>query len=285
MKNIHIDTILNSIQELPPMPAVINKLLSIVGDPESSVNEIIQVIKFDEALVAKVLKVANSTVYNRSIKKIGTIEDALVRLGNNNLLNVIMAGTCSGYFNITGEGYGVDRAELWRNAIAASLLSARIADKIGFKDKNTLFAACMLHDIGKVILDTYIKENAIQVDLIVNKHSTEFNEVEQNLFGVNHAEVGAKIVESWDFPEDIKSAILFHHNPEKSEKHKDLVYIVSLCDILCLMAGIGIGLDGLNYKVNQDILDRFNLSNIDIQKYLIDIVEDLKKTEEWLKNS
>ncbi len=275
--------ILDNLEDVPPIPSIVLKVLSITRDPDASVKDLARVIKIDETLTFKVLKMANSTFYNPSGRNITTIDDAMVKLGNNALINIVVAQSCSSAFQKAGEGYELQRGELWKHSIACALLSQRLADKTGFKDRDLLFTACIIHDIGKTLLDAFTSLRKTELTNLIDNGLITFTQAEIEILGFSHPEVGGRILEKWKFPESIVAAVRHHHDPSKApEAHRRLVYHVYLSDLLCLMMGIGLGLDGLSYECKDEVLDMFSLTETDIQTLMVDLAGELEKAEEWI---
>jgi putative nucleotidyltransferase with HDIG domain len=236
-------------------------------------------------LTFRVLRLANSAYYRRGDVEITSIGEALVRLGNNALINMVIAESCSRYFNAAGEGYDLKRGELWRHSIACALVSQRLADKTGFKDREMLFTACIMHDMGKTLQDDFVNRKKQDIIHRLKDSGVTFTQAEMEVLGYSHAEIGARVLEKWEFPEDIVSAVRYHHEPSRTVKNKKLVYHVYLSDIICLMMGIGLGLGGLSYESQKEVFDLFSLSEADVQMLFVNLIEEMAKAEDWLRMS
>jgi putative nucleotidyltransferase with HDIG domain len=281
--NTTIQGILNSLEKVPPIPSIVLKVLQITRDPDSTHKDLARVIKIDETLTFKVLKMANSAFYNPSGREIATIDEAMIKLGHNALINIVVAEGCSSSFQKAGSGYELQRGELWRHSIACALISQRLANKTGFKDKDVLFTACIIHDIGKTLLDAFSKLRKAELVNLIDNGVIAFTQAEIEVLGFSHPEVGGRILEKWKFPEAIVQAVRHHHDPSKApDNYKELVYHVYLSDLLCLMMGIGLGLDGLSYECKDEVLELLSLSETDIQLLLVNLIDELEKAEEWI---
>ncbi len=278
-----MNSLLEQLDKLPPMPAVALKVLAIVRKPETTVKDIMEVIRLDEMLTMRVLKMANSAYYNRNSMRIATLEEALTRLGNNALVNLVLADSCQPYFGNAGEGYDLRRGELWRHSVACALLSQRLADKSGLPHREQLFTACILHDIGKTLLDSYVKERRDDLRKAASSGVTSFTKAEMEVFGMSHAELGARVLEKWEFPLEIVSAVRYHHEPDRAVNVRRMAFHVYMSDLLCLMVGIGLGLDGLNYESQAEAFSQFNFSEAELQRLLAGLLEELEKAEEFLR--
>jgi putative nucleotidyltransferase with HDIG domain len=270
---ISIGKILKRIDKLPPFPEVYRKAMQLLQDPEISVDKLIQVIQYDQAITANVLRMCNSAYYRQSKRKIHSLREGLVLLGNDQLKEIISRSTMVQFYQKENKGYDLGRGELWKSAIASALISQIICKMIGRPEDSGIFTTTLLHDIGKVVLNDFVWEENQRIFQLVQEKGYSFEEAEQNILGMDHAEVGAKIAELWHFPEDMICAIRLHHTPETAPEDDLITPIVYLADVTTLMMGIGVGSDGLSYRAKEGIMKRFALTSRDLEKIMIDFYE------------
>ncbi|OGJ86508.1 MAG: hypothetical protein A2268_02345 [Candidatus Raymondbacteria bacterium RifOxyA12_full_50_37] len=278
-----LEKILQNIEKVPPLPSIVMKILSVMRNPEPSIKNIIAVVQLDEVLTFRVIRMANSAYYKRSGEDVRTVGEALIRLGNNTLINMVIAESCSQYYESAGTGYDLKRGELWRHSIATALVSQKLAEKTQFEHKEALFTSCIMHDVGKTLLDSYMSTKRAEILSKLALGTVTFTQAEMEIMGFSHGEIGARLLERWGFPQDMISAVRHHHEPERALSGKKLAYHVYLSDVICLMMGIGLDLGGLSYTAQKDIFDMFNLSEADVQMLFIYLVEELAKTEEMIR--
>lgn len=230
--------VLKSIDQLPPLPEVSQKILQLVNDPESSASDIVTVVRHDQSITANVLRLCNSAYFGFKCR-IDSLVEAIVLIGQNQLAELVMISSCIHLFRNEHKGYNMKKGELWRHAIACALLSQIILKKMGFAPDHGLYTAALLHDIGKVILDNHMKDKYQQVIGRIREANVPFHAAEQETLGIDHAEVGAQIMEAWNLPDNIVRGIRMHHRPEARPGSKDFSSIIHLCDLLSLHKGIG----------------------------------------------
>ncbi|MCI0469809.1 MAG: HDOD domain-containing protein, partial [Nitrospirae bacterium] len=161
-------TITKDIKELPPLPEVAQKVFSLLNDPKSNVQDMVKVIQLDQAMTANILKLCNSAYFGLK-RKISSLQEALVLLGQKNLHEIIMTDNSGKYYQRAGAGYSLGKGELWRHSVACALLSQILVRKTGLPEDPFLFTAALLHDIGKVILSTYVKTEYDQIIRLVKE--------------------------------------------------------------------------------------------------------------------
>jgi putative nucleotidyltransferase with HDIG domain len=270
---ISIENILKKIKNLPPFPEVYRKAIQLLQDPEISVDKLIEVIQYDQAITANVLRMCNSAYYRPSKKKIHSLREGLVLLGNKQLKEIISRSTIVKFYQNESKGYDLGRGELWKSAISSALISQLICKLIGKAEYSAIFTTTLLHDIGKVILNDFVWEENQRIFQLVQAKGYSFEEAEKKILGIDHAEVGAKIAELWHFPEDMIRAIRLHHTPEIAPEDDNMTPIVYLSDVITLTMGIGVGSDGLCYRANESIMKRFAVTSRDLQKIMMDFYE------------
>jgi len=277
-----VDRILKSITTLPAFPATGNKVAQLLSKPDYSVAEIANVIKLDPSITANILKMANS-VYFGSRQKISTINDAVVHLGQKNLLRAIQTAGVSKYYKKGAGGYYDKATDLWEHSVAVALMSQIISKKITGEEDTTLYTAALLHDVGKIIMGEFVRDSLAKICALVSTQRVSFVEAEQFVIGINHAELGGKIAAYWNFPVEIREAISFHHRPDLLEKEEKMMpWIVYMADQACLMLGLGGGIDGLSYRAVDQVLKKFNLRMKDLEMSMVLLTDDLNRARELI---
>jgi putative nucleotidyltransferase with HDIG domain len=261
--------ILKSIQTLPPFPATIQKVMALAGDPDSSLTELVAVVRFDQAITANILRICNSAYFGLR-RPVDNVNDAIMHMGKKNVLRAVMASGLSRYFRTT-KGYDVKGGDLWEHAVAVALMSQICAARLSRPDDPRLFTAGVLHDIGKMVLGEFVHESWQKIQDLVEKQRYSFLEAEEEVIGVNHAELGGEIALIWKFPDEILKAIAFHHRPDLLADDDAVPWIVYLSNQVCHIMGIGVGTDALAYRSVGDVAGRFQLKQRDLENMMAEL--------------
>ena len=252
---------LELIDTLRPFPMTILRINHLLSDPFYSMNKLVDLIRYDAALTAYILKMANSPYFGTR-EKFSSIRQAVSYLGANEVQKMLFLHSVKPYFSGKQLSYEAEDGELWRSSIAGGMLAEIIAESLGYKDPQIAFTASLLRDIGKIVFSKIIAEHPEKRKELLLIENKSFDEREQLLFGITHPKIGASLLSRWKFSDQLIDAVMYHHDPFKSSL--ETTRIVALSDILGMLAGITTALDGLNYKSN-NLQKEFNLSqqNID----------------------
>lgn len=271
--------IISRVGTLPPLPDTAVKLMEVINDPSSSVDEIVEVIRYDQAVTADVLKLCNSAYFGLS-RNITSLNEAMLRLGTVKVLQLVMSVHTSSILANEQRGYGLDPGVLWRHSVAVALAASIVAQKINLTNVNLVFTGGLLHDIGKVVLNEYVAEEFGKILGLVKENRLSFVEAEHQVLGYSHQEIGGKIARMWKLPDPIVRCIRYHHDPGDLETPDPLIDAVYLANCVCLMLGIGLGEDGLYYRADETVLERNHLNERDLEDVGAQTVVDLQRVEE-----
>lgn len=258
--------IINKMQDIKSFPQFVMETMRKLNDPESNAADVAKSLSRDEGLVLRILKLANSGAYGMS-RTISNISEAIALLGYKSVSNIVLAATVYSAMDKGLTGYALDRGELWRHSLMVAYTSREIAkktEKVGTEDA---YVGGLLHDIGKVILNDYVRFGyGIIVKMVEEKH-IPFTQAEVNVLGFDHAEIGEIMIKKWGMPEAYRVAVAYHHKPNELPKDKleyqPLLDVVTVANTICLMLGIGLGADGLQSYIFPEPLERLGITNFE----------------------
>lgn len=205
------DAVLKGVRSLPSLPTVVVELLQSIDDDDADTQELAEKLARDQALAAKVLRVANSSFYGLQ-GKVESIGDAIVVLGLQGLRTLATAAAVTGTFAAGGEG-AHDLRSFWRHSVAVALCAKEIARQRHMNEGNA-FAAGLLHDIGRLALAACFPRHVAAVAAEREAHDDSLLAAERRLLGIDHAEIGQMLTEYWRFPTILSQAIGTHHVPD-----------------------------------------------------------------------
>lgn len=249
------DQVLNEIENIPAIPQSLNKLITLCNNPDSNINLISAEIEKDPALSADLLKLSNSSFFITR-NKAKTVLEAVKIVGLKNIRNMLYV---SGVNKIMNSKYGKAQ-QIWDHSAKCSFVAKTIAVDFSKPRLSDLAATGgLLHDIGKLVLLTLDKQVMSKMEqLKINQNNSIL--IEEMSVGISHAEIGARLLRTWKFPEELINIVQYHHKPLLAPMdYMELVEIVYLANMFLDI------MDGKSsfYMINQNILKNFKLNNID----------------------
>ena len=213
--------LIDKIKDIPAMPNVIVKALGIIKDDQSGTKELGEIMAYDQALTAQVLKLVNSAYYGFA-QEITSVSKALALLGMSQTKNIII--TVAMKPMLTSHG----GKEMWKHSLRCAVACETLAEKIDLTDSSDAFTMGFLHDIGKIVLNISNPAAYRQVRDMV-KYGTDIIEAENEIFQTNHAELGFLLAKKWKLSVMLANCIKYHHDPMSSSMPEvaTLVYLAN----------------------------------------------------------
>ncbi len=276
-----LEYVVNKAGELPALPQVAAKVLHLTNNPDSTIDEISRLITTDQVLTARILRLANSAYYGFT-RKISSVSEALVILGLSVTRTLILASSVAKVMNKEVAGYALGKGELWKHSIVSAVAARTLANKVGYPDEEKAFTAGLMHDIGKIVMNTYIGPQIQKVVAMVESQKIPFMTAEEKILGFNHAQVGGRIARKWNLPEELAEAIYFHHEPHLADKDPKLTAIAHVADAACMVMGVGIGGDGLLYPVEDQALQILKVDIHVFDQLIAEVADHVHNNEDSL---
>lgn len=219
------------ISDLPTIPAIVSKVVSLLDNQESPPDDIADLILSDQVLAARVIRVVNSPLY-RTNNPIVSVKRALLFLGFKSVREMILTSYFVEGFKEKNQPF--DMKMFWIHSFSVGAISRRIAMLVDYPDSEKAYLVGILHDIGKVFLGHYCKEEYGQMLTSISNTSHTTYEAEYEFFGTTHCEVGLCLAQRWNFPSVYCDVISHHHTSEKAIEDPLLTAMVALADFYCL---------------------------------------------------
>jgi HD-like signal output (HDOD) protein len=271
-----VKTIIN----LPALPSIAMEIVEMVDNPRTSASQLGRVISSDQALTAKVLKIANSPFYGFP-KKISTIDFAIIVLGFDALKEIVISLSLVSSLQKKSDAY-FDSKIFWDHAISTGVIARKIARDLGYRVSGEVFVGGLLHDVGVSVIHRYFNGEFRRIVGIARESDLTFAEAEESVLGVTHAEIGSWLAERWNLPDHLAEAILCHNTPSKAEMNPELVSIIHCADNMAArISGETVEFDkGIEFEAGA--LERLQLSDpqvLDgfIKKYAEAVDTDIKE--------
>lgn len=278
-----IQSIIQNVEELPSLPDVVSKIINMVNDPNVSFKQVSDEISKDQAVTANILKLCNSAYFSKG-KEISSIDRAIVILGLKEVKDIVVIATTKTVLNRIIAGYDLGRGELWKHGVAVAMLAKKIAVESNQKAiADIAFTGGIIHDVGKTVLSLFVQNTFKDILAAVTDRNITFQEAEKMIMGFDHQQIGEQVTMKWKFPKVLQSIVRFHHEPMSApQEHIKMVSIVHIANTLCLMAGIGIGSDGLYHELSTDAVAQLALKDAQLERFYSEIPELMKQANDIL---
>lgn len=277
------EEVMRRITKIPDLPPSCVELLKKIREEQSGIDDVVRIIELDPGLSTNLLRLANSASMGGSAK-IESVRNAAVRLGKKNIMRMVLEVTISPLIGKEIKGYGLSAKEYWLHSIAVSIGSRESAQLLGVRPAPAAETAALLHDIGKVVLGTFLEQDAEQVIHSAVSNNIPFEVAEEEIIGISHPEAGAILLEEWNLPESLVSAARWHHDPDQADEN-NTVDMIHIADFLSISAGLGLGRDGLSYHISNRAFDKFGLTDSKSEQIISEIITGLDRIDSKLKDA
>ncbi|GAP22488.1 HDOD domain-containing protein [Leptolinea tardivitalis] len=226
-----VKKILHSIELMRPIPMVITRILRSLDEPGSSAGYVSEIVGLDQALAANVLQAANSAFLGYG-PSCATLKEAVMRLGYKRIRTLVLAVAASRGMDGSLAGYNMAAGDMWSHSVATAVAAQWFARAINYTEPEEAYAAGLLHDIGKIVLNKFAEEEYKWVFNSKKKTSSTIWETERKTFGIDHAYIGSLMAQKWTFPMILISGIQYHHDPANAGEYRTLAAITNLANAL-----------------------------------------------------
>jgi putative nucleotidyltransferase with HDIG domain len=259
-----------AMEEIQPIPQVVLKILRLINEEEYDIKELTEEIRQDQVICAKTLKFCNSAIF-ADIKKIDSLDHALVFLGFENLVKLIISTAMGNFFGRSDSGYSLCKGGLYHHAVGTAIISEKLANLTAKVKPGLAYTAGLLHDIGKVVLDQYIASVYPFFYRQLFEEKANFSEAEKTILGIDHTEVGCDLALRWSLPDSLIDTIRHHHKPENTVRNFELTHIVYLADLLMSRFHTGLELERL---CTETLSARLRTIGFSIEKFsdIVDLI-------------
>lgn len=204
--------LVSSVDALDPLPLTVMKLTEVISTGEHEVSEIAEIVSLDQALTAALLRRANSAMAGGRAP-VATVREAVVRLGSGPLLSMAFAATVGNRMNAALPAYGLVEGQLWQHSVAASVTADVVRTMANAYVPAEASTAALLHDIGKVVICNHFGPQTVRMlETAARTDEVSPLQVERQVFGADHAQIGAVVAGRWNLPESIVESIMCHHD-------------------------------------------------------------------------
>lgn len=228
--------ILARVGELPPMPQVAGRLLTLLNDPETEIARLQEVISTDQALSVRLLQIANSSLYSH-MHEAKSIGEAVVRLGFTAIRSWVLASVTRTVF--LHEDASVSIHRLWRQSVVTALAAQLLAERTGAMDPDEAFVGGLTQNVGLLLLARNHPQVFEEIEERAREGEKSYFEVERELLGFDHADISGIVLGNWQLTDTLVEAVASHHRLGSAGESVLFAAIIALAEELALRVAEG----------------------------------------------
>lgn len=283
-----ISFLVDKLRDIPTLSIVVTKLMEVVNNPKASSSQVAEILKRDQILTAKVLRLVNSSFYNFSTQ-VTDVSRALGFLGFNTLGVLVLGTSVFSSFEIESAPY-FDIRGFWQHSLATALAAELIAKKTKHPRPEDCFTCGLLHDIGKIALFKVSREDLKKAIEKSRKENKSFLQAETELGMPGHTLLGERLAERWQLPVVIRKTIRYHHRDIDQIQSiypnmKPTIMIASLANELCKRLELGVSGDGQKPEYRENYLKLLNLDRESLEEIEKKMPAEMDRAEAFLSAS
>ncbi|EHJ46845.1 putative signal transduction protein [Solidesulfovibrio carbinoliphilus subsp. oakridgensis] len=275
------EEIIEKATAIPQMPMPVQKVLAYIGNPDADLRQLARIIEFDPGLTVNVLRMANSSFFGGA-GKVTTVKEALMRLGLHRIYQLVIASGVAPFTRYEIKGYGLRPGELLEHSVAVATASETLARELDIIPPPHTFTAGLLVNIGKTVMGSFLEVDAGPILTLAHERHISFEQAEEMVLGINHAELGAVLLERWSIPCSIVNVVRYRLRPDDCPEPDVALDLVHVGDVIAKMTGIGMGIDGMQYAPSEAVFARLDVTPAQMENVMAAILEQIAEVREIL---
>lgn len=239
MKQANLKRITERIGDFPTLPTIVAHVMQVLENPYSSASDLTEIVSRDQAMMFRILKMANSAYYGFP-RAISTVTESIVLLGFATVRNLILTTTMYHFDQMwarpeaappSAGPHPVNYWQEWRHAVATAIAARELQEQLRQEaGEHTGYLAGLMHDIGKVLFHYYLRNEYQKVLTRLDQEPDNLSGIEKRIMGASHGQVGSWIVDRWNLPKEIVAPIAWHHEPGQAKENRELAWILAIAD-------------------------------------------------------
>lgn len=233
-----VSDLVKDIDGLVTLPDVFMRISRLIDDPNSSSSDIAQAISQDPSFTIRLLRIANSSMFSFP-SSVTTVAKAVAIIGTSQIRSIALSMSVAKSFAGLPNDL-VSMHNFWRHSLFCGLIARLLARKVRGCDPDSVFTAGLLHDIGELVIFNRLPKEAEAALLMVldSQDEVQVHEAEQEVIGLDHAEVGGELAKQWHLPPLLEECIRYHHNPAGASQYAKAAALVHIANVLAMMAEV-----------------------------------------------
>ncbi len=271
------------VKNLAPVPHAALKLVSLLDQPSVSNTEVVQALRCDNVLTAKLLRACNSPYFGLA-EPVASVDQAVFLLGHQQILHIVLTIAFGSAMVVPLPGYAVAASELWRHSLVTATASEIIAND--FADLNAeppvAFTVGLLHDIGKLVLTQSLTADLqAEIRRLIEHDKLARAEAEKAVLGTDHGEVGGLLLQTWHLPDDVVEAVANHHQPILKPRPR-LSVVAHLANCVAHLSGSAPGWDGYAVRISNEVVTSLDLTPEQLEQLVVNVRDSSDLVDQFM---
>jgi HD-like signal output (HDOD) protein len=239
-----IEVMTGHVVKLLAFPFTVARVLQLAESEKSAAADLAKVIQADPVISAQLLKISNSVLFASMNRRIGSVKDAIIRVGFKETRRLVMSMSVMRLFGEKSNNIGLDRKAFWFHSLVCGVISERLARQMGTVNTEEAFLAGILHDFGILLLDEFFPPVFSRVLEDTTNKNTQFILSEKAILGISHNEMIGELFSRWKLPDSVTEAILgqnrfYDFQNDLDTPGKKIALCIGISDILTKTLGLG----------------------------------------------
>jgi HD-like signal output (HDOD) protein len=273
------DEMAQGLGELPSVPAILPKLLTILSDPASSMEDVLSLIKVEPGIASRVLQLGNSAYYSQS-GRCSTLEQGVNRLGFQKIYEVVAFAVSSELLLRRLSAYGIEPDELWLRSVGCALASAQLAPSCDL-DADEAYTAGLFHAVGLIAMDAWATTHEPGLAFEFANVTQETTAAERKVFGFANPAAAAVLLRNWGFTPGLCETVRWQYSPEAAGRHRRAASLVQVAKWLQATARMAPAA-ALPAPPDASVLASIRLPAGDLEKRVEDLRAELERARQIL---
>lgn len=216
---------MKQLKDLPPAPKVLLTLRRLLGQHETTIEAIAEVVNLEPGLSARVVKMANSAHFGGRTP-VESVKEGIQRVGLKGVQELVTYAVASQLVGQPLNAYGMSAQKLWLRAVACAMAAGALAERANV-DREDAYTAGLMHGLGLLVIDRHAAKQRRARKFESSGYPLDFAPAVRDWLGYSHAEAGAALLDSWDFPAPAAEAVRYQLEPELAPVNRQLAMILA----------------------------------------------------------
>jgi len=283
-----IEIMTEYVAKLMAFPFTVAKVLQLADSEKSAAGDLAKVIQADPVISAQLLKISNSVLFASLNRKIGSVKDAIIRVGFRETKRLVMSMSVMSLFGGDTKNQGFDRTSFWYHSLVCGIIAERLARQMGTVNTEEAFLAGILHDLGILLLDAFFPTVFARILEDTVSSRTQFIKAEKALLGVTHNDMVGELFSKWKLPDSVAEGVIsqyrFHEFSNAVDTPgKKMALCVGLSDAVAKACGLGRECDQFVTPIENWVWAALRMPAGISRNFLADVSNQMKLYREFLK--